>query len=793
MTYRTNNILILIILFILNIQISNANQKFTVSGYIKDASSGESLIGAYLSVEGTSKGAVTNAYGFYSINLVEGKYKFKISYVGYQSKIIDLDLNAEKRLDIEINSEDIISGELIVTGEDLDKNVKSIEMSTIEISTSTIKKMPALLGEVDVVRSIQLLPGISTVGEGATGFNVRGGGIDQNLVLLDEAPVYNSSHLFGFFSVFNPDAVKDVKLVKAGIPSNYGGRLSSILDVRLKEGNNKAYNIDGGIGAIFSRLAVEGPIVKDKASFLVAARRSYIDVLAKPFLDDELSDSQFYFYDLTAKTNWKIDDNNTLYLSGYFGRDVFNAGFGFNWGSQTATLRWNHLFSSNLFSNLTIYYSNYDYKLQFGEDDLDRFNWSSNIITQSAKYDFNYFLSDNNIMDFGAEFIYYDFVPGNAVGISNGISIPISLEDQFAGQLSTYFGHELDLIDDLSVQYGLRASYYSYLGPGTSYKYGDTLPGIQKPLIESTSHDNLENISDYFNLEPRLGFKYQLNDESSLKVSYNRMVQYVHLLSNTAASSPLDIWTPTTNNVLPEIADQIALGYFKNFNENEWETSIEVYYKDLQNQIEYRNGADLLLNEFYEADLLRGDGRAYGLELYLKRNIGDFTGWISYTLARSERLVNGINNNNWFPARFDRTHNLSIVMFYQLSEKWEVSTNFLLSSGTPATFPTNRFEWQDYYIPHNANDLRNNFRIPLYHRLDISFTYRPVKNPEKWWHGEWVFSIYNLYNRRNPFSVFFRNNPDNFVQTEAVRFAVFGSIVPSVTYNFNFDVQKLID
>lgn len=766
---------------------------YTLSGYVKDNSSGETLIGATISLKDTKLGAITNAYGFYSLSVAEGKYKVSVSYIGFEKFEKEVTLNKDTKLDIELKVLDIQSDEVLVTAEKANNNIASIEMSTLQLSAQTLTRMPALLGETDVVKSIQLLPGVGSVGEGATGFNVRGGGIDQNLVLLDESPVYNSSHLFGFFSVFNPDAVKDVKLIKGGIPAAYGGRLSSILDVRLKEGNQRKFNVDGGVGVIFSRLAIEGPIIEDKLSFLVAARRSYIDVLAKPFLDDGLKDSKFYFYDLTAKTNWKVDENNTVFASGYFGRDVFGAGFGFDWGSGTFTTRWNHLFSDKLFSNLTYYYSNYDYKLQFGDDGIDVFKWQANIVTQSVKYDLDYFFNPQNKIDFGVEAIYYNFTPGNAVGISDGISVPISLDNQYSAQLSAYVGQEIDFTDDFSMKYGLRGSYYSYLGPGTAYIYGDTTVGLAKPLLSTQAYDDYANIADYFNLEPRFSVKYQLNEESSLKASYNRMAQYVHLVSNTSASSPLDVWTPTTNNIKPELADQVALGYFRNLDDNNWETSVEVYYKKLQNQIEYRNGADLLLNEYLEADFLSGDGRAYGAEFYVKKNKGDLTGWISYTLARTERQVNGINNSEWFPSRFDRTHNLSIVGFYDLSETWSLSANFILSTGTPATFPTNRYEWGGYYIPHNSENSRNNYRIPVSHRLDLSLTYDPVDEPNEWWTGKWVFSVYNVYNRKNPYSVYFRNNPDNFAQTEAVRFAVLGTIVPAISYNFNFDVDKLIN
>jgi len=778
------------IIFLILIQSSYSQENITISGYIKDKSSGETLIGASIAVKELQTGAYSNAYGFYSISIPKGKYTFITSYVGFESLTKEINLTKSIKIDFELENSTFDTEEIVVTAEKEDQNIKSIEMSSIAVNTEVLKKMPALLGEVDVIRSIQLLPGVSTVGEGSTGFNVRGGGIDQNLVLLDEAPVYNSSHLFGFFSVFNPDAVKDVKLVKGGIDAEYGGRLSSILDVRLKEGNSRKFNIDGGVGAIFSRLAVEGPIIEDKVSFLVAGRRSYIDVLAKPFLSDDLSDSKFYFYDLTAKANWKIDDKNTLFLSGYFGRDIFGSGFVFNWGSQTGTLRWNHLFNDKLFSNLTYYFSNYDYVLGFGDDDQDRFDWNSNIVTQSLKNDFTYFQNTNSIFNFGVEAIYYDFEPGNAVGKSNGISVPISLDHKYAGQLAAYIGHEWDISDLLTVKYGIRASYFTFLGPGKYYDLGDTTSGTPKPVLNVYESEDYENIADYINFEPRFSLNYSLSDVNSVKLSYNRMVQYLHLVSNTAAATPLDLWTPSTNNLQPQLADQIAVGYFHNFDDNLYETSIEVFYKDLQNQIAYRDGADVLLNEYLEADLIFGKGRAYGAEFYIKKTKGKFNGWISYTLSRTENKINGINNFDWFPTRYDRTHNLSIVAFYEINKKWNLSSNFTLTSGTPATFPTNGYYFNGQYVPHNALNERNGNRIPTYHRLDLSATYKPFSEADDWWKGEWVFSLYNVYNRKNAFSVYPQLSDKNIPQ--AIQFSVIGSIVPSVSYNFNFDIQNLV-
>jgi len=761
-------------------------EEYTLSGYVREAESGESIIGARVSIPSLRTGAVSNEYGFYSISLPESTYEIIVSYPGF-SKLIDTIILAQNiKRDFNMSTYSVDSEEIVVTAQRENDNITSNEMSTIELSSAVIQKMPALLGEVDLVKSIQLLPGVTTVGEGASGFNVRGGGIDQNLVILDEATVYNSSHLFGFFSVFNPDAVKDVKLIKGGIPAQYGGRLSSILDVRMKDGNYKEFEGSGGVGAIFSRLAVETPIIEDEMSLILAGRRSYIDVLAQPFLEDGLEDSQFYFYDFTGKINWKISDDDQVFASYYNGRDVFGAGFIFNWGNETFSLRWNHLFSEKLFFNLTGLYSNYDYQLGFGTTDEDRFDWDSDIRTYGFKGAFTYFLDQSNTIDFGFEATDYSFEPGNAVGVTDGISVPISLEKQHALEGALYLNAATDFGELFSLEYGLRASGYSYLGPGTARYYRDTVKGTALPFDRSEEFGDWDPIATYYNLEPRLSAKYILDESSSIKASYNRMVQYLHLLSNTAASSPLDLWTTTTHNIKPEIADQIALGYFKNFGGSDWETSVEGYYKVLQNQIDYIDGADLLLNEDLEADLLFGDGRAYGLEFYIKKNNGDLTGWISYTLARTELQIEGISNGNWYPARFDKTHNLSAVAIYDFADQWSASANFVLASGTPGTFPTNRYDIQGYIIPHNYENNRNNYRIPWYHRLDLSLTWDWDKGEDDSWDDELVLSIYNVYNRRNPFSIFFRENEDIRGQTEAVRLAIFGSIVPSITYNFKF-------
>jgi len=771
---------------------AQAVEKYSLKGYIKDGSSGETLIGATIYISETGDGATSNEYGFYSITLPPGQYTAEYAYLGFNSTVKKISLSNSVTLDIELSEEATALDEVVITAEPEDENVTKVEMSVNKLDISTIKKMPSLLGEVEIIRSIQLLPGVSTVGEGATGFNVRGGSIDQNLVLLDEAPVYNSSHLFGFFSVFNPDAVKDVKLIKGGIPARYGGRLSSILDVRMKEGNNKQLTVNGGVGLIFSRLSVEAPIVKDKSSFIIAGRRSYIDILAKPFLSDDLGDTGLSFYDLTLKTNYKFSDKDRLFLSGYLGRDRFSFGAaaGFNWGNATSTLRWNHLFSERLFANLTLFYSNYDYQISFGEDAFDRFDWDAKIINYSAKPEFTWFLNPQNLIKFGGQVIVYEFQPGNAVGVSEGISADIGLDNNYAIESGLFIENEQELGSSLSMQYGLRLSHFNYTGAGDAFEIGEAPAGQRRPVIDTTSFGQWESIQTYLNLEPRLALKYQLNGSSSLKASYNRTTQYIQLVSNTTASTPVDIWTPATNNIQPLLADQIALGYFKNFRDNTYEFSSEVYVKKIQNIVDYIDGADLLLNATLEADLLDGENRAYGLELMLKKNKGDFSGWVSYTLARTENRIEGINNDEWYPTRFDQTHNLSITAFYELNDKWSLSGNFAYVTGTPTTFPTSRYEIQGYVVPYNANGTRNNVRIPDYHRLDFGATRKGKEIPGRKWYGEWVFSVYNVYSRRNAFSIFFsptEGTSGPLVQTQANRLSVVGNFIPSVSYNFKFN------
>jgi hypothetical protein len=772
----------LVLAFVSNLY---AQQRFTVSGKVKDGNTKEELIGATVVVKGSGKGTNTGLDGNYTLSLPKGSYVLEYSYLGYQQVSKTVNLSDNVKLDVALFEDKINLEEVVVTGKRDDANVKSMEMSVNKLDIKQIEKMPALVGEVDIIRSIQTLPGVTTVGEGASGFNVRGGGADQNLILLDDAPIYNSHHLFGMFSIFNPDAVKSVSLLKGGIPAPYGGRLSSLLDIHMKEANPERFAMQGGIGAVFSRLTLETPVVKNKGGIIVSGRRSYIDVLAKPFLNEDLSGASFYFYDLSLKADYQIDDKNKLFLSGYYGRDVFGTEFFFKYGNATSTLRWNHLFSEKLVSNLTLFVSNYDYNLGVGDIVEDGFDWKSRILNYSVKPEFTWFANAKNTVTFGVQSMFYDFMPADFVFASGGTTSSISMTDRFALENAIYIGNEQEVNSRLGFSYGLRYSHFNYLGK-ISYGLSEGPQGRRRDPVNLEFHDGLKNIQGYGNLEPRFALKYELSPSASIKASYNRMAQYLHQLSNTAATTPLDLWTPSTQNILPQLADQVAVGLFKNFNENMFETSMEVYYKKLHNQFDYIDNADVFANDFFEGDLLRGRGRAFGSEWYIHKKTGKLTGWISYTLSRTERLIEGINEDRWYFNRYDRPHNLNVVSTYELSQRWSVSANFVYASGTPATFPTNRIIVNGWAVPHNFENRRANYRVPAFHRLDLAATLEGKKVPGRRWDSSWVFSVYNVYNRRNPFSIFFQPNDLVPLETQTIRYSIIGSFVPAITYNFKF-------
>ncbi|MGZ9675361.1 TonB-dependent receptor [Flavobacterium sp. GNP001] len=773
-----------------------AQDKFTLSGTVIDANSNETLIGVNVVVTELKTGVTTNEYGFYSITLPKGTYTVQVSYLGYKTIEQTLNLNQNVKNNFNLFGNETTLKEVIITDNKTKIDIKKPEMSVNKLSISAIKKMPVVLGEVDVLKSILLLPGVTNAGEGASGFNVRGGGADQNLILLDEATIFNSSHVFGFFSVFNPDAIKDLKLYKGGIPARFGGRASSVLDIYQKDGNSKDFHVNGGIGLISSRILAEGPLVKDKGSFLIGGRSSYAHLFLK--LSEEQKDNAAYFYDLNTKLSYKLNPNNSLYLSGYFGRDVFSLRDSFSniYGNTTVNLRWNHLFSEKLFSNLSLIYSDYYYGLDL---DFVGFKWDSGIKNYNIKYDFKNYISDKFKLNYGMNSIYYEFNPGTIRPSKPDSGINFAqLDKKYAFEPALYLNADHDISNKISLSYGLRYSMFYRLGASDVNLYQDNNPVLFNPELKiyekatpigQKSFSRNQVIESFNYLEPRFSAAYQINDEQSIKASYNRMVQYLQLISNTSSPTPLDIWTPSDNFIKPQIADQVALGFFKNFSNDQYSFEVETYYKKVQNRLDYIDGADLIANNAIEQIILNGQLRSYGLELLLRKNEGKLNGWISYTLSRSEQqtpgrtpLETGINNGQWYNSVYDKLHNLAVTSSYTLNDKWSFGANFALQSGQPVTFPTGQYEYLDIVVP--SYGLRNKNRLPAYHHLDIAATLTPKSNANRQWKGEWVFSIYNLYNRRNAASINFRQNADTGAN-EAVRTSIFG-VVPAVSYNFKF-------
>ncbi|MDT0555190.1 TonB-dependent receptor [Patiriisocius hiemis] len=772
--------------------LSWGQEKFTVSGIISEAATGETLIGVNVLIPSLQTGTITNEYGYYSITLPEGEYEFYISNVGFVTQQFTVQLDKNLKKDISLTEDTQQLNEVVIKADIEKLNIRKPQMSVNTLSINTIKKIPVVLGETDVIKSITLLPGVTNAGEGASGFNVRGGAADQNLILLDEATLYNSSHLFGFFSVFNPDAIKDVTLYKGGIPARYGGRVSSVLDIYQKDGNKKQLRAQGGIGAVASRLLLEGPIKKDTASFLIGGRSSYAHLFL-PLLDN---DNVAYFYDLNTKLSYNLNKNNRLYLSGYFGRDVFTIADSFSnsFGNSTFNLRWNHLFSDKLFSNLSLIYTDYFYGLELS---FVEFDFDSGITNFNLKYDFTHFLSDNVELRYGLNSIYYKFNPGdiNPTTPTSGIN-PFKLTDKYAFENAAYLDTEFELSEKIAVQAGLRISTFNRLGQDELNIYENNNPLLfnqdleiyQKATpIDTVSFKKSETMKSFANLEPRFAISYQLNDDASIKASYNRTAQYIHLISNTTSPTPFDIYAPSGKYIEPQVADQVAVGYFKRF-EN-YSLEVESFYKKVQNRLDYVDDADLIANNAVEQILLSGEARAYGLEVLFRKTEGKLQGWVAYTLSRSEQrtpgrtpLETGINNGAWYNSPWDKTHDISITGQYELSNKWSFSANFIYQTGQPTTFPNGQYEYNNVVVP--VYEARNSSRLPDFHHLDIAATWTPKPNSTKRWKSEWVFSIYNVYNRMNAASISFRENTD-VNRNEAVRLSIFG-IIPSVTYNFKF-------
>ena len=751
---------------------------YTVSGSVKDKKTGEELIGVSIAVEelkGT--GAITNEYGFYSITLPSGEYTLNVTAIGFATETRKISLTTNQKLNIAVGDNEQVLTEVVVSSKKKDENVTKAQMGVEKLDVAAIAKIPVLLGEKDIIKTMQLMPGIKTAGEGNSGFYVRGGGSDQNLILLDEAPVYNASHLLGFFSTFNSDAIKDVAIYKGTAPAQYGGRLSSVLDIKMNEGNDQKYHVSGGIGIISSKLNLEGPIVKDKGSFLVTGRRTYVDVFTRLSNNAQLKNATLYFYDVNMKANYRINAKNRVFLSGYFGRDVLGVQiFGIDWGNTTGTLRWNSIISDKLFSNTSLIYSNYNYKIGFNVGKTD-VSITSKIRDYNLKQEFQYFLNPKNNIRFGANVIQHTITPGQIEATAESSINSAKLQDRQGVEAAVYANNEWAATKDLNISYGLRGAFFDLLGAGDFYNYNPngTLNNVR-------SYKAGESVQSYFNLEPRVSAAYKVGEAKSIKAAYARNTQNLHLLSNSTAGSPTDSWIMSSQNTRPQIADQFSLGYFQNFADNGYEFSVETYYKTMQNQVDYKNGANIQANELVEGELLYGQGRAYGVELFLKKKTGKFTGWVGYTLSKSERQINGINDDNWYNAKQDRTHDVSVVGIYEFNKKWSVSAAFVYYTGSAVTFPSGKYKIDGGQTVFLYSE-RNGYRMPDYHRLDVGATLTIAKT--KRFESAWNFSCYNAYGRKNAYAIDFQDDPNDASKTQVVQTTLF-TFVPSVTWNFKF-------
>ena len=765
-----------------------AQDKVTLNGYVRDADNGEELIGVTVYIPQLKAGTVTNDYGFYALTVPKGAYDVQYSYVGYQLQTISIPMTSDVSRNIEMNIEAEQMQEVVIEDRPLDENVISVQMSKNTVNITQLKKLPAFLGEVDIIKNIQMMPGVISVGEGNSAFFVRGGSADQNLILIDEAPVYDPSHLFGLFSVFNADVIKDSEIYRGGIPARFGGRLSSILDVRTKDGNNKNFDVTGGIGSLASRVAVEGPIVKDKASFIVSARRSYVDVFLRAANESNL----VHFYDVNAKVNFKHDNNNRFFLAFYAGRDVFtfSDAFGFAWGNMTGTFRWNHLFNERLFMNTSVIASNFDYKLEL-QDAVQGFTWTSDLQEFTVKNDLAYSLNTNNELTFGYHVTARRFAPGTVIPNTPGsIFSSIAMQHKYAIDHGIYLSNQQRLSEKLLLDYGVRLSIFQNLGKEDVYLYEDPADNVEIERTDTLHFDSWETIKTYVNVEPRLAIRYQINEEQSLKLSYNRMVQNTHLLASGTVPVPFNTWNPSDYYLRPQLADQIAAGYFRNLNENIYEFSMEGYYKDIRNVTDFADNAQLFFNDDIATEFRQGYSWSYGAEFLLSKTQGKLIGMMSYTWSKSFRELPGVNHGNKFYANHDRRNVVNLQAAYDLDDKWTFGGTFTYATGRPITLTSGKYEYGPYQP--DIITARNTYRLPAFHRLDLSVTLNPRKNANRKWKGQYVFSVYNAYNRKNPFTVYTRTKQDedgriigDGTEKEARLIYLF-PILPSITYNFKF-------
>ena len=766
-------------------------QNHTISGYVRDIDSGEELIGANVYFQEIRNGTISNTYGYYSATIKKGTYTILISFIGYETINRPLVLDKDNKINFLLKPSSGLTEEIVIQSEKSDKNISSTQMGTVKMPVQTIKLLPVLFGEVDILKTIQLLPGVQSAGEGSSGFYVRGGGPDQNLILLDGANVYNSSHLFGFFSVFNADAIKDVKLIKGGMPANYGGRLSSVLDISMKEGNMKKFGIQGGVGLISSRLTVEGPIVKDTSSFIISGRRTYIDILARPFMSDTsmFSGSGYYFYDLNAKINYRLSEKDRIFLSGYFGRDVFtfnnsedNINMSIPWGNSTASLRWNHLFSDKLFLNTTAIFSDYNFDIGITQDNF-RLSLFSGITDYSVLVDFNYFPNINHKISFGSQAIRHTFVPSSVSVDTDESDLDIGNKlKQYANDIAIYINDEFDLTERLKINAGLRGTYFQQVGPFTRYVKDEN-----NNLIDTVNYKTGDEIVSFSHVEPRMSMRYKINDLSSVKASYTQNYQYIHMASMSSVTMPTDLWVPSSDIVAPQYGVQYVVGYFRNFSDNLFETSVEIYFKQMENQIEYAPGSTPNDNIGDNADnnFVFGDGESYGLELFLKKNYGNTTGWIGYTLSKTTRQFELINDGNEYYAKYDRRHDLSVIVNHEFNPKWNLSFVYVYATGNSFTPVLGRLFMENGTMLLEYGD-HNFYRMKPYHRMDFSLTYNFVNN--KKFNSSLNFSVYNLYNRHNPYFIYFGYEgdvTDGAFKTTATQVSVF-PILPSISWNFDF-------
>ncbi len=772
--------------------LSSAQKHFTISGFVKEAETGESLLGANVYIKESLQGTNTNSYGFYSLTVHEGTYTLVISYLGFITQEYPVVMNKDIRINVKLATIAIETQEVTITAEKADQNVQSIDMGKEKIEIEKIKTLPAFMGEIDVLKTIQLLPGVQSAGEGNSGYYVRGGGPDQNLILLDEANVYNASHLFGFFSVFNADAIQNVTLTKGGMPANYGGRLSSVLDIQMKEGNNQHFGAEGGIGFVASRLTIEGPIKKDTGSFIISGRRTFIDLfLQKPFIKEgsNLQGNKYYFYDLNLKANYRLSDRDRLFLSGYFGRDVFNfkspdSDFSIKvpWGNATTTLRWNHLFNNRLFMNTSLIYTNYNFEFEGGQEGFS-FKLFSGITDYNVKSDFTWLPENRHTVKFGGQYIFHVFVPSNASAKSGGVDFDLGkILREYAHDVALYINDEFDLSEKWKINAGLRGTFFQQVGPFERY-VRDPFTSI---VVDTIFYTSGEKVQTYKHIEPRLSLRYALNGSSSIKAAFTQNYQYIHLASLSAISLPTDVWIPSSDKVKPQFGTQYALGYFRNFKNNTYETSVEVYYKEMKNQIEYEEGflPENTVNDNVDNNFVFGDGWSYGAEFFLKKAKGKFNGWIGYTLAWTERKFPDLNQGKTFSPKYDRRHDVSVVLIYELSKRWTLGATWVYATGNLNTFPQSLYVLSNGNIVQDYGGQRNNYRLSPYHRLDFSATFK--NRVHKNYESNWNFSIFNVYNRYNPYIIYFDTQYNQqSISIQAKQISLF-PFLPSVTYNFKF-------